>query len=371
MARATTWSMGRASRGVFRGASFSSALAALLFLVYACTIFTLPQVRHARYCCEQSSVAAAVSNIMYQAPLGSLYSEVLDFFVDHIDEPLEQTLHEVRTSDLGQPASPLGELYLTTRDGNGVGYPLLATAAFRLFGLHAWALIFAMLMLMSLSAVAFLWRFRSAVFSGVVILYFTSLTVMLFTPLVWDPSYAVNVTVGGIRYFSLVSVLPTFHILLTLLDSRTMEAGDRARNAALLGAQTAILVLVILVRGSALPLIGAFALVWVVLVWRRRHDRDALRALLSNAAVIGITSFGLLLVIAAAVPRNYLTEGRFGTVIWMRVTDSLGVNPAFPFPGINEILMAGQTTPKASSGTPDGNAECILFDYMVKHKYSD
>ncbi len=41
----------------------SVALAALTFVIYGCTIFSLPQVRDARYCCEQSSFAAAVSNV--------------------------------------------------------------------------------------------------------------------------------------------------------------------------------------------------------------------------------------------------------------------------------------------------------------------
>ena len=185
------------------------ALAVLSFVIYACTVFALPQVRNARYCCEQSGIAAAVSNIRYGAPLGSLYSGVYDFFVAHLFEPLEQTL-EPQTLTASLPATPSGELFETTRDGNGIGYPLVATAAFRLFGLHAWALTLTMLLLMALSAATFLLRFSGAAFASVVILYFSALTVMLFTTMEWDPTYTINVPVGGIRYFSLSAYCRSF-----------------------------------------------------------------------------------------------------------------------------------------------------------------
>ena len=104
---------------------FGIGLVALSFIIYVSTIFTLPQFRTAHYCCEHSSIAAAVSNVMYGARLGTLYSGVFDYFVAHYDdESLEQRLKEAQMSAGGLPAMPPGELYMTTRDGNGVGYPL-------------------------------------------------------------------------------------------------------------------------------------------------------------------------------------------------------------------------------------------------------
>ncbi len=217
-----------------RSSGLAVALAVLAFAIYACTVFTLPHVRNSLACCESSGVAAAISNIMYGTPLGSLYSETFSYFDDRIDVPLSQTLEQAQISGAGLPATPSGRLYATTRDGNGIGYPLVATATFRLFGIHAWALRLTMLLLMALSAAAFLWRFHSAAFAGVVTLYFTALTVMLFTGLVWDPQWQSQIAVGGVRYFSLVSVLPLFHILLTLLDPRPSPRQTATRDAVLL-----------------------------------------------------------------------------------------------------------------------------------------
>src|SRR5262249_12126648 len=89
----------------------------------------------------------------------------------------------------------------------------------RILGLHTSSLVLSTLLLMAISALAFLWRFydQRAV---IVILYFTSLTVMLFTPLTWNRDYMLNVGIAGIRYFSLVAILPAFHLLVEFADTR-------------------------------------------------------------------------------------------------------------------------------------------------------
>ena len=57
------------------------AAAVISFVLYAATLFALPQMRDVSLCCELSSLAAAVSNIVYKAPLGAVYSEVLQGFL--------------------------------------------------------------------------------------------------------------------------------------------------------------------------------------------------------------------------------------------------------------------------------------------------
>jgi hypothetical protein len=351
-----------------RNSMLVAALAVLAFAIYACTVLTLPQVRNSLYLCERSGVAAAISNIMYGTPPGSLYSGTFGYFTDRIDEPLRKTLEQSQIPGTGLPATPSGTLYATTRDGNGVGYALVATAAFRLFGIHAWALPLTMLLLMALSAAAFLWRFPSAAFAGVVTLYFTALTVMLFTSLGWEPRWEPQIAVGGVRYFSLVSVPPLFHILLTLVDPRPPQRETVMRDAVLLALQAAILLLTVLVRGSTLPQTAGIALVCVVLAWQYRRKSERLRALLGKLAVIGLAGFVGWSVIAVAVPRDYLTEGRFGPAIWERVTQGLGTNPAWPFPGVNDMFDCTAFMPQGlQPGTLDDNGHCIWFDYVLKH----
>src|SRR5262249_2633907 len=185
----------------------------------------------------------------------------------------------------------------------------------------------------------------------------------------WDPSYAINVPVGGIRYFSLITTLPLFHILFELLDSHAMQPRAGKRNRVLLGLQTAILVLAILVRGSALSLIGAITLVWVALAWSHRRKAGELRALSGNLAVVGLVSVSVLAAIAVSVPRNYLTEGRFGTVVWSRVTLGIAaVHPAWPFPGVNDMFDCKTYLVEGFlRGGDDKNGICILLDYAAKH----
>jgi hypothetical protein len=345
------------------------ALAFLALMTYACVVLTLPHVRESLSCCEQSGVAAAISNIRYGAPLGSLYSDTFRYLEQRIDESLSQTLEQATTPGAGLPAVPSGPLYPTTRDGNSVGYVLVATAAFRLFGIHAWALPLTMLLLMALSASAFMWRFQSAAFAAVVTLYFAALTVMLFTSLVWEPRWAIEIPVGGVRYFSLVSALPLFHILLTLVDARPSQREAATRDAVLLALQVAIFLLTVLVRSSTLPQVVGIALVCVMLAWRYRRTAKRLRTLLVNIAVIGLAGAGSLGLAATAVPRAYLDEGRFGPTIWERVTQGLGTNPAWPFAGVDDMFDCKKFIPQGlQPGIGDDNGHCIWFDYVVRHQ---
>lgn len=351
--------------------SLAIGLAILSFVTYACTVFDLPHVQNARFCCERYAVAAAVSNIMYGAPLGTYYSDVLDYFFKrrNQNDSLTTALEDARVPGIGLPATAPGVLIKTIKNGNGVGYLLLTTAAFRIFGMHAWALQLIMLLLMTLSAATFLCRFRSATLAGVVILYFSALTLMLFMPIVWNPAWAFQLPIGGLRFFSLVSVLPIFHILLELLDPHPSQGGTAKRNLLLLAVQSAILLLAGLARGTALPSIGGIAIVCATLGWRGRHNPNRLRVLLRSVAVMSLVSVGTVTAIAVAVPRDYITEGRFGPTIWERVIAGMGANPAWPFDGVNDSFDCRKYIPTGvQSGYSDDNAKCIWFDYGAKHE---
>ena len=347
--------------------AFGLALALASIAIYAWTVFILPQVRDNGFVCERSSVAAAVSNAVWGARPGALYRGVLDQLLQTLDKPLETVLDELPRSG-PPPARPNDRhpLMRATEDGNGAGFPLVATVAFRLFGIHAWALPLTTVGLMALAAAAFLGRFSSAM-AGVVALYFGALTLMLFTSLVWSP-LAAQTPVGGIRYFSLVAILPTFHLLLEFADPERPAWRTRRRRYRLLGAQAAILAVAIIVRGSAVPVMGALGLVWLVLAWRRRRDRALFPLLLRKAEVSIAVGLGLLGIMFVVVPSDYHTQGRFGTVIWHRVTLSFGANPAWPFPGVNDMFDCKKYVPEGiQSGMPDSNGHCMWLDYVEKN----
>lgn len=352
--------------GIVKKMSAGSALALLSYLIYAYLALTLPQGVDNPFICERSSLAAAVSNVAFGMRLGTLDSEVMAYYLKTMDEPLRELLDETAAAAPRYQDAPLpGSVVKTTQDGNGAGYLLVLTVAFHLFGLHVWALPLMMLALMGVSALALRRRF-SDWSASIIILYFTILTVLMFSPLVWNPNYARNMPIGGIRYFSLVTILPTFHMLLELFGPEMQPA--RRRNLWLLGVQAAILVVGAMVRGSAIPLLGAIGLVWLVLAVRYRRVAARRWLLVRQALTVGLTGLVIVGVMAASLPREYLTEGRFGTVIWHRITLSLGVDESFPWPGVAELFDCKKYIPEGiQPGMPDTNGHCIWLDYVVKH----
>ncbi len=324
------------------------ALAVISFLIYAVAIFALPQIRDSRFCCEQSSFAAAVSNIVYRSPVGSMYTGVFDIFMKHFTEPLPQTLQQL-SAEL--PALPPGRFSPTTLDGNGVGYPVVATVAFRLFGFRWWAPAAAMLILMAASMTVFLCRFPPLL----VTLYFSGLTLMLFTVLVWDPAMRWNMPVAGIRYFSLVGVLPLFHILLSLMERQS------SRATAPLVIQAAILTAAALTRGNAVTAFGAIALVGLVLARRRP-------TVIRDLATVGIASAVLAITVAYVVLPEWRTEGRFHTIVWTRINQSLGLNPNLPIAGLNKMFPCQKYVPEGiPAAIGDQGTGCIWYAYVIEH----
>lgn len=336
---------------------FGVGFAAAAFALYVGALLSLPQARsEARFCCEQSSFAAAASNYLYGTQFGSMYAGVFDHFVYHMrDQSLSATLAQAH-------AMPQGELSPTTLDGNGVGYPLLMTAAFHIFGMQPYAPLGIMLGFMLSSVGMLLWRWPGA--SAVPTLYFAGLTALLFTPLVDNPAYSINLPIAGIRYWSLVGILPAFHVLLELLDREPVPRG----SFLLLAGQSAVLMTAMMVRGSALGFVLVIMAVASVLCWKRPFSWPRHLLLGKKMAVVIATGTFILVEAALIVSPQYRHTGRFATVLWQRVTESLGVNPSFPWPGVNEMYDCAPYVPQGiETGPSDSNGACIWFDYVKKH----
>lgn len=351
----------RAATGTDRiRAGFSLGMVLASFLIYAAAALLVHREQRNDFIQERSSMAAAVSQVVYHARLGSVYSGVLAQLLQ-FTTPLDETLARMT------PQAPPGTLQGATADGNGIGYIVVSTVSMRLFGLHTSSMVLAMLALMGLSALAFVSRFPDER-AVVVILYFTSLTVMLFTPLVWNAFYAHNISVGGIRYFSLVAILPGFHLLLEGIDPRRLGPRLSTWPILAMAAQVVLLLLAVLVRNSAAMTIGAIAVACVVTAWSRRGERGAATRILGKAGwmtVVGALFVGVLMVSAS---RTYLDQGRFTETVWHRIFVSLGLSPQWPFGDLRSVYDCTAYIPEGLvNGPEDRNGHCILWVYAAKH----
>ena len=338
--------------------------AAMSFMIYASAVVALHQHYDNSFCCERIGLAAALSHVVYRGPLGDVYPEIQAQLND-AQAPLESLLDRAAHLD-----PPPDKPTTAANDGNGLGFIVVASWAVSLFGPHLSALPFFMLLLMAISAATFLWRFLDDR-SAVVTTTFFSLTLMLCTPLVWNPVIASQIPMGGIRYYSLLAVVPAFHLVLELTDPDWKADVARRQRAVLLTVQVIILVLAVLVRGSAAYVVGPILLIGLATAWKNRADHHMLRRLRRNAviiALVGIVFIGSLLL---ALPKDYVREGRLATTteFWHRAVVSLGINPAWPFGNLREIYdCKSEGIPEGLVAAPvDRNGHCIWWSYVTTH----
>ena len=118
---------------------------------------------------------------------------------------------------------------------------------------------------MGISTFVFLLRYQDgrAFFA---LLYFFSLTIMLFTPLVTDTDIATEVPVGGGRYFALLGILPAMHIFWEAVEPAKSDAKAKPGDFILLGVQVLVLAVVIIARISAGYLVGALLLAFFAIL---------------------------------------------------------------------------------------------------------
>ena len=337
------------------------ALAAVSFFIFASAGFLTHLQQRNEFMPERSSLAAAVSNVVYHAPLGKVYAGVLARFLE-LDVPFEQSMAQAARGQI-----PPGELLGTTADGNGIGYMTLAAVSMRLFGTNVTAPVIGMFILIGISALAFIWRFRARN-TVVVVLYFSALTVMLFTPLSFVPAYIANFVVGGIRYFSLVGILPAYHLLLECTQTRSWEQLKPGRNLLAMTVQVVILILAILVRNAAFPLIAAIAAAWLIMLLINRRDQFTLARLTNKAAAMVLIAAAFVGILVLCLSKDYLKAGRFSETIWHRVFVSLGVSPEWPFGNLREVYDCSRYGGKhLVPGTEDWNGLCVFLSYMAKN----
>jgi hypothetical protein len=301
------------NRAALRAIPVSSRLRMLVavasFIIFASAVLALQQHRESFFYCERVGLAAAISNVVYQAPFGTVYPAVETQLLD-TRAPASPVFDKAK-----QLGSPVRDPVTAMNTGDGAGFIVVATWAMRIFGPHLFSLPFFMLALMALSAATFLWRFRDDR-SAVVTVSFFSLTLMLCTPLVWDREVADQIPIGGLRYFSVLAILPAFHIGLELTEGHRQLSGVRELNFLPLAIQVVFLALAIFVRESAVSLVGPILLVGLLNVWSNRRTRDNLQWICRKALVIATVGTFFVAVLLLSLPAPYLRDGRLTTLFW-------------------------------------------------------
>ena len=156
---------------------------------------------------------------------------------------------------------------------------------------------------MAISGTAFLWRFGSEK-AVVIVLYFVGLTLLLFTPVVWELRVAPEILVGGIRYFSVVGVLLAFHFATEFLNVAARRNGIRWERFSLLGLQAIIFLLAILTRTSNVGLLAALGLIWLYNLVRGRRDAYGIRLQLAKGVAVALAASSFLALILALLPAD-------------------------------------------------------------------
>jgi hypothetical protein len=338
-------------------------LAVSAFAVYAAGALMIHRQQKDTLFQERSSLAAAMTNVYHGKRLGRVYNGILEHLLDW-SVPLETALAQIAANQV-----ELGFQRASTSDGNGIGYVVVATLGVRFFGPHPSSPVILMLGLLAVSACVLLLRFRDQR-AGFVVLYFVTLTVMLFTPLTWNPDFAKELAIGGIRYFSLVAILPAFHLLLECADAGPRGAG--LKGARLLGAgiQVVIFLLAVLVRNSAMPMLAAFAAGCLAVAWLNRRAPGAARETWRKAWRMGAMAIAFIALLLITASNAYLKEGRFTETVWHRIFVSLGLHPEWPFRGLREkhdCTKHFHLRQGLLAGTDDRNGHCVVVAHIDAH----
>jgi hypothetical protein len=154
------------------------------FLIYGLAVLSLHSELHSHWLVEKDfSLAAAVSYSVYGRPLGIATANVSKLFRNipkqESDDRISVQEAMARTAAGDIPA---GDVLRTSTDGNGAGDFIFASLAMKLFGPHLSALTYSFLLLMGVSTLAFICRFRADRLFTVPLQFF-ALTLMLLSPL--------------------------------------------------------------------------------------------------------------------------------------------------------------------------------------------
>src|SRR5262245_1620785 len=351
------------------------ALAILSFLIYGLGVLSLHPERHSRWLVEADfSLPAAVSYSVYKTPLGMANENVAELF-ENISRQKGDDRISVQEAMTQSAAGHIrsGALLKASTDGNGAGYPIFASLSMRLFGPRLSALIYSFLLLMGISTLVFVYRFRDDRLFMVPLQFF-ALTLMLLSPLASNTWPVDQAPIGGLRYFSVAGILPALHIFFELTDRSRPIAKAVISNFILLGLQVFIFAFVLFARGSIGYLLAPILLGVLSGIWSNRRSPVQLRPIAGKIVFSAIAGIAFISIITTTVPDYEKTGRLFGTV-WHRAFLSFGLHPDWPFGNLRQVYNCADVVPGGLKRYPnDQNAHCVFWSTYppaVTHELTD
>ncbi len=339
-----------------------NVLAAMSVFVYGAAVFSLHQDQSIPFYVEEDGpFPAAISRHLYGATLGLADTGVLHYFWNNeagglsAAQMVDQAL---------QGKMPRSHALTAIPDGIGVGAIVITELSFLVFGPHASSLVRFFILLIGLSSVCFMLRYRDDRISAVPIVIL-SFTLLLITPLM-APENAAQSPIGGMRSYIMIGILPALHWCFEFIGSKDQIHPSAAIQRALLSVQIAILGLSIWVRGSSIYMLIPVCAVAMVALYKYRNSKMERRKLLIWLVTpLAILTIGLGIVPRLAFPA-YAKTGRLMPVVWHRAFISLGVHPNWPFTGLREKYNCPEISEGIVPSIIDRNAHCAWFVYAGK-----
>ena len=347
------------------------ALASLV--IYTFAVLSLQQDRSTRWYVEfDGAFSTALSNVVSCAPLGLVYGPIEHFLTALHDPPMENA--GVNTLAARKIATTPRQLTLRL-DGNGIGYVIFATMAMKLFGPHIYSAIYFFLLLVGVSAIIYLARFRD---QRLLLMpaTFTILTVMLITPLATEPAVADQLPIGGVRYFSMAAIMPTLYLIMEFFDARWKATfapeqplpGYRrwrlAGRLILMMIQVCLLVFAYLARASAGGFLAAVVAAALIALWLDRHNRARIWRDVGKLGLAATTAAAFVMFLIVSMPHDYWRQGQIFGAFWDRAAESLGISPHWPSPAMRaefDCTFNKKFPEGLKRGTDDDNKACIWY----------
>jgi len=334
------------------------ACLAAVFFGYAYSLLSIRQYETASFAPETDCIGAGVSFSHYGTRIGTIGEEVFST-IRTANVPFRELITKVVTEN-----KPLTHIKPRANDGNGIGCPIFSSLSMGLFGTNLKALNLGVIALIGLSLIGFATRFpdRRLLAPAITLL---AITIMLLTPLTTNETYAGQISIGGLRYFIIVALIPAMHLFFEVFEKQTLTR----KTKALIFLQMLILVLAIFVRSTPSYLMWP---VWAFLIytWLSTKQQIPKKAALKRLGGFAGLFLGLHLFYTFSMPLAYVSAGQITGGIWQRVIGSFSLHPEWPFPGLHDQYDCTRVFDVGLSvqSGPDRNNHCLWLGIAENQK---